>query len=155
MWNNKGFSLVEALVSMAILSIAITLSMNFMSDQTKTRDQRGKQSVQRYIAIQVTQHINSNWRFYPPIIAGNPSDKIVHIGCLTKEGQLTDDFTFKLIPNFNETIQTGICPEEKTHYEVRFFWINPQQDEVKINLLTKYPGSSGSMSVRNFKIFAK
>ena len=79
----------------------------------------------------------------------------MYVGCLTKEGQFLGNFSFNLISNFNEAASTNICPPEKTHYEARFFWINPSQDEVRINLLTKYPGTATSMAVHNFKIFAK
>lgn len=154
-WNKKGFSILEALIAMSILYGGIVLSMNFMNEQTKSRTIRGKQSIQRYIAIQVTQHINANWAKYPFIKPLSPSQKVVYVGCLTKNGQLFGDYKFKLIDNFDEAVATDVCPKEKTHYEVRFFWLNPSSDEVKINLLTKYPGSAASLAVHNFKIFAK
>lgn len=162
MWNKNsqaGFTLVETMVSMALVATIITLGMNFLSTTQKTRDQRSKQTIHRYIAIQVTQHVTGNLGFYPPVDPLNPSDKIVYVGCMNKDGVLIGNkgFRFHLATAFDEATSTGICPTDKTHYEARFFWLNPLQDEVKINLLTLAtgPGTTASLAVHNFKIFAK
>lgn len=160
MWNKtsqKGFTLVETMVSMALLSVAITLGMNFVSEQSKGRSTRTKQSIHRFIAIQVTQHITTNLVAYPPIAPLVASDKIVYVGCINKEGALIGNkFKFYVSSTFDDKVSTTICPAVVTFYEVRFYWIEPQlQDEVKINLLTLQPGTNNSLAVHNFKIFAK
>jgi len=155
MRNEKGFSIIEAMVAMGILYGAIILSMNFLDVQNKSRDQRVKQSMQRYIVIQVTQHINANWPFYPTLKPADLSKKVVYVGCLNKDGQLMGKYHLKIIQDFNETVSTESCPITKTHYEVRFFWINALNDEIKINLLTKNTHGAGILAVHNFKIFAK
>lgn len=159
MWNKtyqKGFSLVETMVAMALLSGAITLGMNFVGEQNKSRDSRTKQSIHRYIAIQVTQHINGNLSYYPPVAPLSTSDKIVYVGCMSKEGMLMGNkFQFHVSSSFADNVSTGICPVEGTVFEVRFYWLNPLLDEVKINLLTLQPGTNNSLAVHNFKIFAK
>lgn len=155
MLNKKGFSIVEAMIAMGLLFGGVMLSMNFLSEQTQSRDQRVKQSIQRYIAIQVTQHINTNWSFYPTFKTVDSTWKVIYVGCLNKDGQLMGKFTLKLLQNFDERIPTNVCPISKTHYEVRFFWINALNDEIKINLLTKYPNGVNAIAVHNFKIFAK
>lgn len=144
---------------MALVATIITLGMNFLSGTQKTRDQRSRQTIHRYIAIQVTQHVTGNLGFYPPIEPLTASDKIVYVGCMNKDGVLIGNkgFQFHLATSFNEANPTGVCPPEKTHYEARFFWLNPINDEVKINLLTLAPGpgATPSLAIHNFKIFAK
>lgn len=151
------------MVSLALLSVGVTLGMNFVGEQSKGRDTRTKQSMHRYIAIQVTQHITGNLAFFPPIEPVNSSDKIVYYGCMTKEGILINNkFTFMVMPSFDKSVSTGLCPTDKTLYEVRYYWLpmdpnaqDPNTDEVEINLLTLQQGTPKSLSVRNFKIFAK
>jgi prepilin-type N-terminal cleavage/methylation domain-containing protein len=151
-----GFTLVETMISMALLATAITFGMNFMGEQNKSRNIRTKQSIQRYIAIQVTQHINGNLSAYPPVAPVAASDKIVYVGCITKDGVLiANKFTFHVSSTFSDNVSTTICPLANTHFEVRFYWVNPSLDEVKINLLTLQPGTTNSLTVHNFKIFAK
>lgn len=154
--NQRGFSLVETMVAMALLIGAVTFGMNALDEQQKSRGARTKQTMHRYIAIQVTQHINSNLPFYPPILPPSPADKIVYVGCMNKDGVLQNGkFLFKLIPGFDEGVSTGLCTSPFNSYEVRFFWISSGSDDVKINLLTLSPGTSQSLAVHNFKIFAK
>ena len=159
MWNRlkcSGFSLVETLVAMGLLAAAITFGMNFIGEQGKSRGVRTKQTVHRYIAIQVTQHINSNLAFYPPIIPPTPTDKILYVGCMSKDGVLLGNkFTFKLVPSFDDHVSSAVCLPNVTAYEVRFFWLNSGSDEVLINILTLIPGTPASLAVKNFKIFAK
>jgi prepilin-type N-terminal cleavage/methylation domain-containing protein len=166
-WNKTrqgGFTLVETMVAMALLSVAVTLGMNFIGGATKSRKNRSIQSMQRYIAIQVTQHITGNLAMYPPIV--HPaSKKIVYVGCMTKEGILIGNkYSFRSlsISTFNEKNPTGLCPADKTAYEARFFWTEAGivngidlSDEVKINLLTLETGTNKSLAVHNFYIFAK
>lgn len=154
--KQSGFSLIETMVAMALLAGAVLFGMNTLDGQQKSRVVRTKQTMHRFIAIQVTQHINANIPFYPPILPGSPSDKIVYVGCMTKDGVLQGNkFIFKLAPSFDENVSTEVCPQALTAYEVRFFWLNSATDEVKINILTMAPGTSGSLAVHNFKIFAK
>jgi type II secretory pathway pseudopilin PulG len=155
--NQKGLTLVETLVGMGLLSMAITLGMNFVSEQVKTRDTRTKQTIHRYIAIQVTQHVTNGIAYYPPIAPLNPTDKIVYVGCMTRDGVLiANTFKFVLTSNFDERVSTGKCALVDTAYEVRFFWVDANVDStVKINILTLAPGTINSLAVRNFKIFAK
>jgi prepilin-type N-terminal cleavage/methylation domain-containing protein len=159
MWSklkNSGFSLVETLIAMALLVGAISLGMNSLDQQSKSRSTRTKQTMHRYIAIQVTQHINANVATYPPIIPANTSDKIVYYGCLTKDGMLIGNkFIFKLATNFDEKVPFGQCPQDLTAYEARFYWSNSVPDEVRINLLTLQTGTAAFLAVHNFKIFAK
>ncbi len=155
--NQKGLTLVETLVGMGLLSMAITLGMNFVSEQMKSRDTRTKQTIHRYIAIQVTQHVTNGIAYYPPIAPINPSDKIIYVGCMTRDGVLiSNSFKFFLTANFDDKVSTGKCPTVDTAYEVRFLWVDPSIDDtVKINILTLAPGTINSLAVRNFKIFAK
>ena len=169
MWNRnnqRGFTLVETMVSMALLSTVIYLAMSFMNDQKKSRTDRSKQSIQRYIAVQTSQHITSNISFYPPIQTQSLSKKIIYYGCLDKNGVLlgTTTYKFKEVPVFY-TASNCTDPSVKslTHYEVDFFWsprlltalnISPP-DKVTINIKTKYFGQNKSISSRNFEIFAK
>lgn len=145
------------MVAMALLSVAITLGMNFISGATKGRSNRTTQSMQRYIAIQVTQHITASLAFYPHI---NPlfARKIVYVGCMTKEGLLIGNkYYFHSLRAFRDNRPTNFCPPPKSAYEVRFYWTEAvgKPDEVKINLLTLESGTVKSMSVHNFYIFAK
>lgn len=154
--KQAGFSLVETMVAMALLVGAVTFGMNALDEQQKSRGTRTKQTMHRYIAIQVTQHINSNLPFYPPITPTSPSDMIVYVGCMNKDGVLQNGkFLFKLIPGFDERVSTGLCTSPFNSYEVRFFWLGAGTDDVKINLLTLMAGTSEALAVHNFKIFAK
>jgi prepilin-type N-terminal cleavage/methylation domain-containing protein len=159
MWNKcseRGFSIVETMVAMALLAGAITLGMNFFGVKNKTRDTRTKQTMQRYIAIQITQHINGNLTTYPPISPPTASDKIVYVGCMNKDGVLLGNkFKFHVSSTFADDTPTTICELGSTVYEARFYWLNPLLDEVKINILTLSPGSNQSIATLNFKIFAK
>lgn len=153
--KQKGFSLIETMVAMALLAGAVLFGMNALDEQNKSRVVRTKQTMHRFIAIQVTQHINANIPFYPPVDTG-PSDKIIYVGCMTKDGVLQGNkFIFKLASSFDEAVSTALCDATLTAYEVRFFWSDPDKDEVKINILTMSPGTSQSLAVHNFKIFAK
>ena len=157
MWNKNqaGFSLIEAMVSMALLAVVITLSMNFMEKQNQSRSDLTKQTLHRFIAIQVTQHITTNLPYYPPIRPPSPTSKIVYVGCLNKDGVLlSNHFKFKLASPFNERLSLSVCDLAKAHYEVRFFWVNSATGEMRINLLTYRPGKNISLAVHNFKIFA-
>lgn len=152
----SGFSLIETMVALALLAGAVTFGMNFINEQQKARGSRTKQTMHRYIAIQVTQHINSNLSFYPPITPSSASDKIIYVGCMSKDGVLQGNkFIFKLAPSFDEQTPTGLCTPGLTAYEVRFFWSDTVVDEVKINILTMQPNTAQSLAVHNFKIFAK
>ena len=147
------------MVAMALLSVAITLGMNFISGAIKGRSNRTTQSMQRYIAIQVTQHITASLAFYPHI--NHPfTRKIVYVGCMTKEGLLIGNkYYFHSLSafTFKDKNPTGFCPPPKSAYEVRFYWTEAplKPDEVKINLLTLESGTVKSMTVHNFYIFAK
>jgi prepilin-type N-terminal cleavage/methylation domain-containing protein len=161
-WNKtrqSGFTLVETMVAMALLSVAITLGMNFISGATKARRTRTTQSMQRYIAIQVTQHITASLAFYPHI--NHPfTKKIVYVGCMTKEGILIGNkYYFHSLSafTFKDKNPTGFCPAVTSAYEVRFYWTETtaKPDEVKINLLTLETGTTRSLAVHNFYIFAK
>ena len=157
--NQRGFTLVETIVAMALLSVAITLGMNFITGATKTRSTRTTQSMQRYIAIQVTQHITSSLAFYPHI--NHPIfKKIVYVGCMTKEGLLIGNkYGFHQFSSFifKDKNPTGLCLPPNSAYEVRFYRTEAplKPDEVKINLLTLESGTVKSMTVHNFYIFAK
>lgn len=175
--SQRGFTLVETLIALALLSGAITLGMNFINGQMNSRTVRAKQSMQRYIAIQVTQHINSNITFYPPIsppgftFFGIPipifNPKIIYVGCFTKDGILIENkFHFNSISGlapFNEKVpipNLTYCPVGKSFYQVRFFWLpaastSADVDSVKINIITLFAGADKSLAVHNFKIFAK
>ncbi len=166
-WNKTrqgGFTLVETMVAMLLLSVAITLGMNFIEEATKSRKNKSIQSMHRYIAIQVTQHITGNLAMYPPI-SHPPLQKIVYVGCMTKEGILIGNkYSFRSLSRFTfkENKPTGFCPAINTAYEVRFFWTEAGtvngvdlSDQVKINLLTPKTGDNRSLAVHNFYIFAK
>jgi prepilin-type N-terminal cleavage/methylation domain-containing protein len=178
--SQKGFTLIETMVAMGLLSVAITLSMNFINTQLNSRKVRTIQSMHRYIAIQVTQHINTNLTFYPPIsppgfsFFGIPiltfKPKIIYVGCFTKDGILIENkFHFNSFSGFGafneQTPINGLsyCPPTKSFYQVRFFWLPPDPnsstptdaDSVKINIITFNPGTNKSLAVHNFKIFAK
>lgn len=165
------------MIALALLSVAVTLGMNFVNSQIQSRDVRTKQNMHRYIAIQVTQHINANIAFYPPI---NPvgftfmgisltlfKPKIVYIGCFTKDGMLIDNRfhfnSFSGLSSFNEKTPVPnltYCPVGKSFYQVRFFWLPAAStiadvDSVKINIITLFAGADKSLAVHNFKIFAK
>lgn len=156
MWNNKhGFSFIEASIAMFLLSGIIIFSTGQQSIQLKSRSQRMKQSILRYLAIQVTQHINANWALFPPFVPPDPSSKVVYVGCADKNGKLINNYQLKILSNFNELVETQICDNTKTHFEIRFFWQNIDSNEVKINILTKNIDQAQSMKVHNYIIHSK
>ena len=79
--NQKGFSLIETIVALGILSVTVTLGMNYFSMTFKSRETRTIQSIFRYLAIQATQTVTIGSAFYPPISAPSSSEKVLYVGC--------------------------------------------------------------------------
>ena len=179
MWNKSrenGFGLIEAMVSIALLSVVIYFGMGAVKDQKKSRADRSKQSIQRYIAIQVVEHITANLHLYPPLVlssSGLPfsigNKKIYYVGCLDKDGVLIGGTSYKYrelrllmlplggsAPTFPSFCSTDAVMKNKYHYEVAFEWLAPVTlNKIQITLTTRYSEKNKSLSSRKYVIFAK
>ncbi len=179
MWNKSrenGFGLIEAMVSIALLSVVIYFGMGAVKDQKKSRADRSKQSIQRYIAIQVVEHITANLHLYPPLVlssSGFPisigNKKIYYVGCLDKDGVLIGGTSYKYkemklllstlggpAPTIPSFCSTDPLMKTKYHYEVAFEWLTPvTSNKIQITLTTRYSEKNKSLSSRKYVIFAK
>ena len=180
MWNKnkqEGFGLVEAMVAIALLSVVIYFAMGTVSDQKKSRADRSKQSIQRYIAIQVVEHITANLRLYPPMVR-NSSFRIrlpitvYYFGCLDKDGVLIGGTSYKyreftsrpsrgsLTPRTPLFCQIDAATKDKYHYQVLFQCKPPSdnpldKNRIEITLTTRYSDKNKSLSTRKYVVFAK
>jgi type II secretory pathway pseudopilin PulG len=156
--------MVETIVGLALLTIAISLGMNYISVQQNARAVRKFQSTVRFLAIQATQEATLNYKFYPPILPPNPTDQPLYVACFKDDGNkvpniktTSRDFQFAVIPNYKQDVASGMCDPLTSKFEVRFYWITPIQSDININIfnLRYTPRDSYRLLFKNFKVFAK
>lgn len=156
--NNAGFTIIELLVGIALISTMAFFGMNYVTTQITARKIRTQQTVYRFLAIQTSQQVSVHLGFYPPIVSNE--GKAVYAGCFDRKGNLivnlksNREFQFVVVPEFDETKPTGVCDPIKTAYESRFYWIDPAKFTVMINVLASQ-SSAKRLTSQNFKIFAK
>lgn len=156
--NSSGFSLVEMLVGVALISTMVFYGMNYFNAQILARKVRTQQTVHRFLAIQTSQQVSVHMGFYPPIVA--ESGRAIYAGCFDTKGNLivnkknNREFQFVILSTFDESLPTGVCDPLKTAYESRFYWQDPDRYIVMINILATRSSAKRLIS-QNFKIFAK
>lgn len=101
----KGFSLVEAMVGIALLSAAIFAGMNLTGMQQKSRKDRSVQSVYRYLAIQAANVITAQSAMFPPLYF--ETDPAVYVSCFNNKGEPTLNST-----GTREFVLTNIKPDD-------------------------------------------
>jgi prepilin-type N-terminal cleavage/methylation domain-containing protein len=156
--NNSGFTLIEVMVGMAMVSTMAFFGMNYVTTQISARKIRTQQTINRFLAIQTSQQVSVHMGFYPPI--ASDTGKAIYAGCFDRKGNLivniknNRDFQFMVLPIFDELKPSGICDPVKTAYESRFYWQDPAQFVVMINILATQ-SSAKRLTSQNFKIYAK
>lgn len=159
--NQKGFSLIETIVAMGILSVVTTLGMNYFSMHFKSRETRTIQSIFRYLAIQATQTVTIGSAFYPPISAPAPSEKVLYVGCFDGKGEQINnvkgvkEFQLHFAENYLESKASGQC-NENAFYEVRFYWEDIASSKVAINIVSlKKDNNPTGYNFKNYAIYAR
>lgn len=139
----KGFSLIESLIAIGLLSAAVFFGMSLSDVQSKARKDRKVQSVYRYLAIQAANVITAQSAMFPPLYF--ESDPAVYISCFSNKGEPalnstgTRDFVLTNMtpadlnahkPSIRcQTPAAGVLPT----FEVRF-WYGDTSDVNKVTL---------------------
>ncbi len=161
--NQKGFTLIETIMSMGILTTAIMFGMSITQNQSKDRMNKRTQALSRYLAIQATQAIMTGLAYYPPIVHSDPAKTIFYCGCFQIQGENiaakdgSRGFKLVVIPGFDpgNPLPFDLCPDEATH-EVRFYWSDIAKNEITINVQAlKTKNIAPRFVSQNFKIITK
>ena len=166
MWNNqKGATMIEVFVGLAILMTAILGGSTYLTNFQNSRNQRKLQTTFRFLAIQATLEATNNYPFYPPsgLVGGIQP---IYVACFNANGDKVSnttaekgrDFQFYLpAAAYADDQKSGACDPKSAAFEARFYWLSPFKSDINVNILNLH-ADRGRLNQRvymNFKIFAK
>lgn len=159
--KDKGFTLVETIIAIALISVGVFMAMNLIDGQTKSRALRTTQTIFRYIAIQISHTATMANSFFPPISSAQ-NQKVVYVSCYDNKGEITRNINnlsnhqIYFPDNFKENEKSGQCTDS-TSYEARFFWVNANTGELRVNILhlPSLKKKNSNRAVHNMNIFVK
>jgi type II secretory pathway pseudopilin PulG len=156
--------MIETLVGLSLLTVAITLGMNYITVQQNARAIRKFQSTVRFLAIQATQEATLNYKFYPPIAKPDPTTQPLYVACYNAAGNTVPnlitksrDYQFYLAADYAPDKPTSACDKTIARFEARFYWLDPYTTAIKIDIfnLNYRERDSIRLLTKSFKVFAK
>lgn len=150
-WPERGFTLVETIVTMAVLMGVVLAGFTMMDIQRNARKTRSGQTMYRYLAIQTAAAVTGSSQNFPPMAFGSAwndsSDIVIYVGCFNANGELIPNDTGSRDFVFHQQRRARMDREESTGrcvrptrgsplaYEVRFWYSNPATREVVVEIL--------------------
>lgn len=159
--KNKGFTLVETIIALALVTMGVFMAMNFIDSQNKSRAVRTGQTIFRYIAIQVAHTATMAGAYYPPMTTTNNA-KAVYVSCYDNKGESVKNinnisgYQVYFPSKFSENKPSDQCSNEAS-YEARFYWKNPSAGELRINIvhLASLKRKNNARASHSLNIFVK
>lgn len=126
--NERGFSLIEVMISIGLLSTVVMFSMSYLEAQRKGSARLNDQAARKSLAIQLSEDITRNSVYTPPIELVNK--KGFYVNCYNGQNQQTENKFGKRETTLVFRAQTGgefeitdICLFEKgSRYQSVYWW---------------------------------
>lgn len=155
--NQNGFSLIEAIISAALLGAAAIYGMQVMHMSSQSKAVANQRAKENSIAFQVSSNLIANSNKYPPVIISG-SQLAMYGACFDIEGNLLPnemgkkDYTVldKFSSGEPQQAFPGMC--NGAIFEVIIWWESTAPKKISFKIFNSNP-SSTLKRVKKFHVF--